>query len=195
MDELVRIITQKVIQELKKRSSLENNFRADEVVIGVGPAFLKSQFKTIANIPLRDVLREVIAGIEEEGMHYRVFRIYSTADVAFIAWEAAKMSGSGIGIGIQSKGTTVIHQKDLLPLSNLELFPQAPLLDLPTYREIGRNAARYAKGDVPMPIKVKNDYMIRPKYQAKAAVLYIKEKECVKNIPPEQIDWGDEQWH
>ena len=44
----------------------------------------------------------------------------------------------GIGIGIQSKGTTVIHQRDLLPLSNLELFSQAPLLTLETYRQIGK---------------------------------------------------------
>ncbi|WP_324061047.1 glycerol dehydratase reactivase beta/small subunit family protein, partial [Klebsiella quasipneumoniae] len=27
---------------------------------------------------------------------------------------------------------------------NLELFPQAPLLTLETYRQIGKNAARYA---------------------------------------------------
>ncbi len=49
------------------------------------------------------------------------------SDVSFMAWDAANLSGSGIGIGIQSKGTTVIHQRDLLPLSNLELFSQAPL--------------------------------------------------------------------
>ncbi|VDR28276.1 Propanediol dehydratase medium subunit [Raoultella terrigena] len=41
---------------------------------------------------------------------------------SFMSWDAANLSGSGIGIGIQSKGTTVIHQRDLLPLSNLELF-------------------------------------------------------------------------
>ncbi len=63
----------------------------------------------------------------------------------FIAHDAAELSGSGIGIGIQSKGTTVIHQKDLPPLSNVELFSQAPLIDLPTYRAIGKNAAKYAK--------------------------------------------------
>ena len=35
------------------------------------------------------------------------------------------------------------------PLSNLELFPQAPLLTLDTYRQIGKNAARYAKRESP----------------------------------------------
>ena len=82
-----------------------------------------------------------------------------------------------MGIGIQSKGTTVIHQKDLPPLSNLELFSQAPLIDLPTYRQLGKNAAKYAKGESPNPVPVRNDQMARPKYQAIAALLHIKEAE------------------
>ena len=36
--------------------------------------------------------------------------------------EGDSISGSGVCIGIQSKGTTLIHQRDLQPLSNLELF-------------------------------------------------------------------------
>ncbi len=58
----------------------------------------------------------------------------------------------GSGIGIQSKGTTVIHQKDLFPLTNLELFPQAPLLEREHYRMIGKNAAKSAKGESPKPV-------------------------------------------
>ena len=48
----------------------------------------------------------------------------------------------GIAIGLQSKGTAVIHRADLQPLDNLELFGMAPLLTLDSYRQIGRNAAR-----------------------------------------------------
>ena len=117
-----------------------------EVVIGVGAAFQREIKKTITGIPLEDVLRNLKAGIEEEGMVPRVVKVLDTSDVCFMALEAAKLSGSGIGIGIQSKGTTVIHQKDLFPLSNLELFPQAPLMTLETYRSIGKNAAKYVKG-------------------------------------------------
>ncbi|KOR00020.1 propanediol dehydratase, partial [Pluralibacter gergoviae] len=96
--------------------------RVDEVVIGVGPAFDKFQHKTLIDMPHKAILKELIAGVEEEGLHARVVRILRTSDVSFMAWDAANLSGSGIGIGIQSKGTTVIHQRDLLPLSNLELF-------------------------------------------------------------------------
>lgn len=158
----------------------ERGTRNDEVVIAVGPAFGKYQKDTIVHIPHRDVIRELIAGIEEEGLAVRFIRVTGTSDVAFIAHDAAKYSGSGIGIGIQSKGTTVIHQKDLVPLSNLELFPQAPLLTRETYRAIGKNAAKYAKGESPNPVPTMNDQMARPKYQATSALLHIKETQYVK---------------
>ncbi|CUH94331.1 Propanediol dehydratase medium subunit [Propionispora sp. 2/2-37] len=153
--------------------------RPDEVLIALAPAFGKFQNKTIINIPHSEVLREVIAGIEEEGLTARVVRSLRTSDVAFAAHDATKLSGSGIAIGIQSRGTTVIHQKELPPLSNLELFSQSPLIDLETYRAIGRNAAKYAKGESPTPVPTRNDQMARPKFQAKAAVLHIKETEHV----------------
>ncbi|MHC1681528.1 MAG: propanediol/glycerol family dehydratase medium subunit [Clostridiaceae bacterium] len=163
--------------------------RRDEVVIGIAPAFSIHQHKTIINLPHDKVLREIIAGIEEEGLRARVVRVYRTSDVSFIAHDAAKLSGSGIGIGIQSKGTILIHQKDLFPLSNLELFPQAPVLDLDIYRLIGKNAAKYAKDESPNPVPTRNDQMARPKFQALAALLHIKETESVdENKKTEEIE-------
>ena len=145
--------------------------------LGLAPAFGESQTTNIVGIPHADIVKEVMAGLEEEGVSCRIVKVYRTSDVSFIAHDAAELSGSGIGIGIQSKGTTVIHQKDLPPLSNLELFPQCPLIDLETYRAIGKNAAQYAKGESPNPVPVKNDQMARPKFQALSAVLHIKETE------------------
>lgn len=166
--------------ELKEKGVATSGTRKDEVVIGIAPAFGKYQNKTIIGLPHAEVLREIIAGIEEEGLRARVVRVLRTSDVSFIAHDAAKLSGSGIGIGIQSKGTTLIHQKDLLPLSNLELFPQAPVIDLQVYRAIGKNAAKYAKGESPNPVPTRNDQMARPKFQAISALLHIKETEHVK---------------
>lgn len=159
-----------------------------EIVIGVGAAFQKEIKRTICDIPLDEVLRNVKAGIEEEGMNARVVKILDTSDVCFMALEAAKLSGSGIGVGIQSKGTTVIHQRDLYPLSNLELFPQAPLMTLETYRQIGKNAAKYVKGEQVVPVPCTNDPMSRPKYQVKAALMHIAETE---QLDPEvgAIEW------
>lgn len=161
-----------------------------EVVIGVGAAFQREITRTICNIPLDEVLKNVKAGIEEEGMIPRVVKILDTSDVCFMALEAAKLSGSGIGVGIQSKGTTVIHQRDLYPLSNLELFPQAPLMTLETYRQIGQNAAKYVKGEQVVPIPCTNDPMCRPKYQVKAAIMHIAETE---QLDPEvgAVEWEE----
>ena len=80
----------------------------DEVVIGLAPAFGdKLGKRTITGIPHAAVLRELMAGIEEEGLKARVIRVWHTSDVAFIGKRAAELSGSGISIAIQSRGTTL----------------------------------------------------------------------------------------
>ena len=160
---------------LAETGAAERGSDPKEVVVAVSPAFSTLIHETIIGLPHADVLREIAAGIEEEGLKYRFVKIYKSADVGFIAHQAAKLSGSGIGIGIQSRGTTVIHQKDLPPLSNVELFSQSPLIDLETFRAIGKNAAKYAKGESPQPVPIRNDQMARPKYQAIAALLHNKE--------------------
>ena len=167
--------------EILEIGEAKKSNKSDEVVIAVAPAFGKYQTQTITQITHAEVLKEIMAGVEEEGLVPRVVRVLRTSDVSILANDGAKLSGSGIGVGIQSKGTTVIHQKDLPPLTNLELFPQAPLLQHEHYRLIGKNAAKYAKGESPKPVTQMNDQMARPKYQAIAALLHIKETEHVIN--------------
>lgn len=160
----------------------------DEVVIAVAPGFAEAMGENLLGIPHKEILRQMIAGIEEEGLQARVIKVYRTADVSFAGAEGDKLSGSGIAIAIQSKGTTIIHQKDLEPLSNLELFPQAPTLTLDTYRAIGKNAAKYAKGESPDPVPTVSDQMSRVAYQAKSALMHIKEtKYVIIGKPAEEI--------
>ena len=45
------------------------------------------------------------------GLKARIIRVRRVADLAFLALEGAKLSGSGISIGILSRGTTIIHQR------------------------------------------------------------------------------------
>lgn len=209
-EKLIQEITKAVLEQIKKNDGIKvlqdkpmmdgyserkaagKGTDAREVVIGVGPCFGKEIRHTLSGLDHTDVMKEILAGIEEEGMKPRIIRIMKSSDVAFIGKEAALLSGSGISIGIQSKGTTLIHQKDLYPLTNLELFPQAPLITLKLYREIGKNAARYAKGIQVKPIPVQNDFMSRPKYQVKAAIMHIKETEkVIKNGKPIEIGRED----
>ncbi len=170
-----------VEMELRELGEAKVGTSLNEVVIALAPAFgdkLKKQ--TLTGIPHAAVLREIMSGIEEEGLKARVVRVRRTSDLAFVGHDGAKLSGSGIAIGIQSRGTILIHQRDLVPLQNLELFPQAPVVDLETYRAIGRNAARYARGDSPSPVPQKNDQMARPRYQAISAVFHIRETSFVR---------------
>lgn len=152
---------------------------ADEVVIAISPAFGTKIKKTIVDIGLDKILKELCAGIEEEGMKYRFIKVYNSTDLAIIASQGSKLSGSGICVGIQSRGTTVIHQRDLVPLDNLELFPQSPLYDEKIYRKIGKNAAKYAKGENPEPVEILNDYMVPSKFLVKSTLLHFKEGEMM----------------
>jgi len=163
--------------------------RPDEVVVALSPGFAGAATKTIVDIPHADVLRQILAGIEEQGVSARVIQVRHSADLAVMAHTAARLSGSGIGIGILARGTTMIHQKDLPRLSSLELFPQSPLMDLDVFRNVGRNAAQYAKGESPAPVPTLNDQMARPRWQAKAALLHLKEVELItKGTAPVEVD-------
>ena len=125
-----------------------------EVVIGLSPAFGGELHRTTGEALLSDVLGALIGGIEESGGTARLVRMHHTANTSFLGLSAARLSGSGIGIGIQAKGTAVIHKADLYPHMNLELFCQAPITDLSHYRQMGRNAAAYARGEDPEPVSI-----------------------------------------
>jgi len=194
-EDFIAFVTKEVLKRLgdgKKAPDISPRAGSTrEVIIGVGPAFLLGAAATINGLSHDLVLAEIIAGIEEEGMSARVVKVFKSSDVAVIGKEAAVLSGSGIGIGLQSKGTAIIHQKDLQILSNIELFPQAPLLTMEHYRQIGKNAAKYAKGDSVTPIATQNDPMIRASYQVKAALMHIKETElCDRNKAVEFLAYG-----
>lgn len=158
---------------------VRQSVQPDEVVLGLSPGFGSDFDQTITGIAHADVLRQMLAGAEEQQVTVRAIRLYHSSDLALIAHTAARMAGSGIGIGLLSRGTVMIHQRDLPKLSSLELFPQSPLMTLDVYRSIGSNAAQYAKGEAPQPVPTMNDHMARPRWQAKAALLQLKETELI----------------
>lgn len=162
------------------------------MVIALGPAFGRELTETIGGLPHEAVLQELLTGIAEEGMRARLVRVHHASDCAFIGYAGAQLSGSGVAIGIQSRGTTVIHQADLAPLNNLELFSQSPNLTLASYRQIGRNAARYAKKEQVQPVPVQVDNWVRLRLIVKTMLLHRRESECVdpQRQPTElYFDW------
>ncbi len=162
-----------------------------EVILAVGPAFGRELTRTIGGLEHEDVLAAILTGVAEEGLTARIVRVRHSSDCAEIGYAGAQLSGSGIAIGLQSRGTTIIHKRGLARLNNLELFPQSPSLTLETYRMIGRNAARYAKGERPVPVPVQVDNWARLRLIVKTALLHRRETEQVRDEPPMELafDW------
>src|SRR5205807_9387924 len=115
-------------------------------VIGGSPAVGRDVWRCRSGLAGTDVRREILAGLEEEGCVGRVVRFGDSVDLGRIGLAAARLAGSGIGIGLQGKGTALIHRRDLAPLANLELYSVAPSVTPALYRLLGANAARHAKG-------------------------------------------------
>jgi propanediol dehydratase large subunit len=147
----------------------------DEVVVALGPAFGDALRATIGGLSHRDVLEALVDGIREEGGTPRLVRVRRSSDVAFIGHDGARLSGSGVAVGLQSKGTAIIHRAELEPLDNLELFGMAPSLTLASYRQIGRNAAGYALGRGVAPVPTVLDNYARAKLIVKTTLLHARE--------------------
>lgn len=160
-----------------------------EIVVGLSPAFGTKLFRTLAGHSLARVLAEIVAGIEGGGCRARIVRLRHTADTSFLGLSAARLAGSGIGIGLQAKGTAVIHRHDRLPHNNLELFSNAPVTTLEHYRGLGANAAAYASGDAPEPVVVpQRGEALGARYHGRVALIYAIETSLTANgAVPEEI--------
>jgi propanediol dehydratase large subunit len=168
-----------------------------EVVIGISPGFGVRLHKTTGGVALYKVLSALMEGIRERGGHPRVVRMHHTADTSFLGLTAARLSGSGIGIGIQGKGTTVIHRHDQAPHMNLELFSQAPLIGEAYYRAIGGNAAQYALGKSPTPVTIPyRGQALGARFHVQTALLYAIETsmiEAERNPEELEVNFHDRQ--
>jgi propanediol dehydratase large subunit len=162
-----------------------------EVIVAVGPAFNDALTRTINGLEHEDVLKAILTGIASEGMIARVVKVHESSDCAAIGHIGANLSGSGIAIGLQSRGTAVIHKRGLARLNNLELFPQSPSLTLEHYEAMGRNAARYAQELPVKPVAVKIDNWARLRLIVKTALLHRRETEQIQDKPPTELffDW------
>jgi len=160
-----------------------------EVIIGVSPAVGRDVWRCLSGLPVSGVLAELLAGLEEEGCTARVVRFNDTVDLGRIGLAAARLAGSGIGIGLQGKGTALIHRRDLAPLANLELYSVAPAVTPELYRLLGANAARHAKGGTPDPARNPyTDEAIEARYHTTVIALMALERAWVKpDAPPEEL--------
>ena len=166
-----------------------NRARADEIVIGLSPAFGEGISLALNGLTVGEVLRQVLAGVEEEGLASRIVRVRRSIDLGAIGSTAARLSGSGISVGLQGKGTALIHRADLPPLGNLELFSIAPRVTPELYRSLGRNAARYAKGAAVEPLLLpESSEPLGPRYHARVVQLVAIERLAVVADDPLELE-------
>jgi propanediol dehydratase large subunit len=160
-----------------------------DVVVGVSPAVGRDVWQCLSGMAVTDVLREILAGLEEEGCAGRVVRFNDTVDLGRIGLAAARLAGSGIGIGLQGKGTALIHRRDLAPLANLELYSVAPTVTPALYRLLGANAARHAKGGTPDPARNPySDEAIEARYHTTViALMELERRRMTPGAPPEEL--------
>ncbi len=161
-----------------------------DVVIGISPAFGLKLFQSTAGHRLSEVLSVMLDAIRKRGLNPRVVRFRHTADTSFLGLSAARIAGSGVGIGIQAKGTAVIHQRGRLPHNNLELFSNAPITMIEHYRRLGANAAAYALGEMPEPVVVpQRGEAMGSRYHARTAMIYAIETGLTEEgAPPELVE-------
>jgi propanediol dehydratase large subunit len=161
-----------------------------EVVIGVSPGVGRTVWRTLSGLLVTDVLGELLDGLEEEGCLARVVRVNATIDLGMVGLTAARLAGSGIGIGLQGKGTALIHRRDLPPLANLELYSIAPALTPELYRLLGANAGRHAKGATPVPARNPyTDEAIEARYHTSVIALVALERDRVDpSAAPEDLE-------
>jgi propanediol dehydratase large subunit len=157
----------------------EPGSRPDEVVIAVGPAFGDWLRQTINDLLHETVLGALVEGVRKGGASPRLVRVRRSSDVAFIGHDGALLAGSGVAVGLQSKGTAIIHRSDLQPLDNLELFGMSPLYTVDSYRAIGRNAAGYALGRSVGPVPTALDNFARAKLIVRTTVMHALETDAI----------------
>jgi propanediol dehydratase large subunit len=163
--------------------------RADEVVVGLSPAFAREIWVALNGMSVAEVLRQLLAGIEEEGLHSRLIRVRRSIDLGSIGWAAARLSGSSVSVALQGKGTALIHRADLPPLANLELFSIAPRVTPELYRQLGRNAARYAKGLAPEPLLLpESSEPLGSRYHARVVQLVAIERRLATGGDPVELE-------
>lgn len=94
------------------------------------------------------LLREICAGIEEEGVPFEVLPV-GTGEAGELAEQAARRSPLEVGVGLDSTGVTIVHHSKLpagKPVSrDVTRTPQAA-------RRAGHDAARVVTG-VPLTPK------------------------------------------
>ena len=89
------------------------------------------------------VLRQVRAGVEEEGVPTDVVDVPGPDEAPALAHAAAEESRLGVGIGLDSSGAAAVHHGTLPERTPVDTTPAGAFPS--DWRRVGRTAARVVK--------------------------------------------------
>ncbi len=113
-------------------------------------------------------IREVQAGIEEEGVPY-TRRPGENSDAVRLAWQGANVSGLGTGLGISPDGVCIHYHK---LAADAPLFTADDTGNPELWRQFGYNAARLVKG---LPFKTSQERSLVMECTPEQLVAHIQE--------------------
>lgn len=137
----------------------------NEIIIAMSPTFADKTQESIFGIPHRQILKEIILGIELQKVNYRLIRVYDCDNLLSITNRARDFSGSGTVIAIQSSGALLLHLQRSMEYSVIEAFPDVSLMYPIRFRQIGKYAAEYLANKSSEPLYFSQDQRIRQHYQ------------------------------
>ena len=157
-------------------------------MVGLSPAFAVTIWKTLAGLTVAEVLRQVLAGIEEEGVAARLVRVRRSLDVGAIGSTAAgcpardrhRAAGQGDGADPPRRPAAAREPGAVLDRA---------ARDRELYRGLGRNAARYARGAEPEPLLLpESSEPLGPHYHARVVALVALERGSVAAVDPVDVE-------
>ncbi|MDF2875980.1 MAG: dehydratase medium subunit [Sporomusa sp.] len=101
-------------------------------------------------------IREIQAGIEEEGVPYTLLQGDEGCEAVTLAWQGAAASQLGVGLGVSLTGLCIHYHKLAAPKP---LFTSTDTANPGIWRQFGYNAARLVKG-LPFKEKLEQSFTI-----------------------------------
>lgn len=136
-----------------------------EIIIAMSPAFADKIQKSLFGIPHRQILKEILLGIELEKINYRLIRVYDCDNLLSITNKAYSFSGSGTVIALHSSGAVLLHLQRSMEYSIIEAFSDISLMCPIRFRQIGHYAALYLANKHIEPLSFTQDLRVREHYQ------------------------------
>ena len=146
-----------------------------------GPAFGDALRETIGGIPHGDVLRQICAGIEEEGVRYRVDphrRAPPTSRSSPTTARSWPAPASRSACSRRARRSSTAPTCSRSTTSSCSAWRRCCRLE--SYRQIGRNAARYANGGRASPVPLVLDNFARAKLIVRTTLLHRRETEAIE---------------